>query len=277
MIPRNKALFLASLFLVVAFQIGLPLPVYSQLSPDQSSVLESTRASALKFTEQLPDFICTQVTHRRVIGQAQLTTGASGADSSLPPGNARVDADDVIEERLTYIGGAEKYEVLKIDGRRANGIDHMHLQGLTTTGEFGTALHEIFDPNSHTVFTWDHLEQIGEKQVFVYAFHVPQEHGWEVRTQNPAGQISVPYSGRVYVDAQAFTVLRVTSALDLPHGFSITHSERTIEYKPVSIANKEYLLPSHSETRMQDRLQSYVNQVDFKDYHKFVAESTVHY
>jgi hypothetical protein len=50
-----------------------------------------------------------------------------------------------------------------------------------------------------------------------------------------------------------------------------------IEYKPIVIANKEYLLPSHSEVHMQDSALWYVNEVDFKDYHKFVAESTIHY
>jgi len=277
MVPRNKTLFCAYVFLALALPIGLPPLLPAQLSPDQSSVLESTRASALKFAEHLPDFICTQVTHRRIIGQGQLVTGASGSGGGVPQGGSRVDADDVIEERLTYIGGNEKYEVLKVNGRRANGIDHMKLQGMITTGEFGTALHEIFDPDSHTTFSWDRKEYIDGQEVYVYAFHVPQEHGWEVVTQDPGGKLAAPYSGRIYVDPQAFTVLRVTSALEFPRGFSILHSERMIEYKQVTIANKEYLLPSHSEVRAEDRLQSYVNEVDFKDYHKFGAESTVHY
>jgi len=275
MIPRNKAHFCAPVSLILALQIGGPLPALAQLSPGQSSVLESTRVWALKFTDMLPDFICTQMTHRRVIGQVQLTAGTVGTGASVAP--RLEDADNIIEEKLTYIGGSEKYEVLKINGKPANGIDHMQLTGLTTTGEFGTALHEIFDPDSRTTFSWDGIQQIGGRDVYVYAFHVPQEHGAEVVTQGPNGRITVPYSGRIFVDPQTFTVLRVGSALDLPRGFPILHSKKTIEYKQVTIAKNEYLLPSHSEVSMQDRLRSYVNEVDFKDYHKFVAETTVHY
>jgi hypothetical protein len=36
----------------------------SQLSAGQVKVLEAARASALQYRQQLPDFICTQITHR---------------------------------------------------------------------------------------------------------------------------------------------------------------------------------------------------------------------
>ncbi len=275
MIPLNKVHFCLSVSLILTCERGLAQQTAAQLSPDQSSVLESARTSALKFTNTLPDFICTQVTHRRVIGQVQLTAGTAGNGSSVAP---RIeDADNIIEERLTYIGGSEKYEVLKINGQPAKGKEHMQLPGIITTGEFGTALHDIFDPNSHTTFSWDRIESVDGRDVYVYAFHVPQEHGWEVFVQDPDRDIAVSYSGRIYVDPQTFIVLRVATTLDLPRGFPILHSERTIEFKQVTIAKKEYWLPSHSEVSAEDRLRSYVNDVDFKDYHKFVAESTIHY
>jgi hypothetical protein len=106
---------------------------------------------------------------------------------------------------------------------------------------------------------------------------VPQERGATVIHRDPDQQVVVPYSGRVFVDPQTFSVLRITSTLDLPAAFPITHADRMLEYKPIMIANKEYLLPSHSEVHMQDSARWYVNEVDFKDYHKFAAESTIHY
>jgi len=275
MIPRIRALICASAVLSLTLESSIAQQAADQLSPEQSSVLESTKAWALKFNDSLPDFICTQVTHRRVIGQVQLTAGAVGTGSSSAP---RIeDADNIIEERLSYIGGSEKYEVLKINGQPAKGKEHLQFPGIITNGEFGTALHDVFDPASHTTFSWDRIEQVGGREVYVYGFHVPQEHGWEVFVQDPDRDIAVSYSGRIYVDPETFTVLRVATALDLPRDFPILHSERTIEFKPVKIAGKEYWLPSHSEVSAQDRLQSYVNEVDFKEYHKFVAEATVHY
>jgi len=187
------------------------------------------------------------------------------------------DVNDVIEERLTYIGKREEYEVLKMNGKPAKGVDHLQLQGAFTAGEFGSALQDIFDPNSHTSFSWDRIEHIHGQKVYAYAFRVPQEHGANVIHRDPDRQAVVPYSGHIFVDPQTFSVLRITSTLDLPAGFPIVHADRMIEYKPIMIANKEYLLPSHSEVHIQDSARSYVNEVDFKDYHKFVAESTIHY
>jgi hypothetical protein len=156
-------------------------------------------------------------------------------------------------------------------------VCHLQLQGTFTAGEFGSALHDIFDPNAHTSFSSVRIEHFHGREFFVYAFRVPQEHGAVVIHQDPDQQVVVPYSGRIFVDPETFSVLRTTSNLDLPAGFPIVHADRKIEYKPIMIANKEYLLPSRSEVHIQDNARPYLNEVDFKDYHKFVAESTIHY
>jgi len=65
--------------------------------------------------------------------------------------------------------------------------------------------------------------------------------------------------------------------LELSAGFPILHIDRTFEYKSAAIANREYWLPAHSEVHMEDHAREYTNMVDFKDFHKFAVESTVHY
>ena len=206
-----------------------------------------------------------------------MAPGVVGSGLNTLGSGTSTEVNDVIEERLTFIGKHEEYEGLQINGKPAKGVDHRQLQGAFTAGEFGSALHDIFDANSHTSFTWDRIEHIHGRKVYVYAFRVPQEHGAIVIHRDPDRQAVVPYSGRVFVDPQTFSVLRITSTLDLPAGFPVVHADRMIEYKPITIANEEYLLPSHSEVHMQDVARLYVNEVDFKDYHKFVAESTIHY
>ena len=274
MIPFRPTIYRASVLLFLAIPIGFLPPAAAQPPPDQSSVLESVRVSALLYIGKLPDFICTQITHRTSRAAFSAPIG-QGLNSNAA--GTRWDVDDVIEEKLTYIGKAEEYEVVKINGKAAKGVDHLQLRGSFTAGEFGSALHDIFDPNSNTSFSWDRIEHIHGLKVYVYAFRVPQEHGAMVIHRDPDRQVVVPYSGRIFVDPQTFNVLRITSTLDLPAGFPIVQTDRTIEYKPIMIANKEYLLPSHSEVHMQDNTRSYVNEVDFKDFHKFVAESTIQY
>jgi hypothetical protein len=276
MIPFRPALCHASVLLLLAIPIGFLPPVAAQPPPDQSSVLESVQVSALQYIGKLPDFICTQITHRTSSRPGFSAPGVGNGLNTLGFGTS-TEVNNVVEERLTYIGNREEYEVLQINGKPAKGVDHLQLQGAFTAGEFGSALRDIFDPNSHTSFSWDRIEQIHRERVYVYAFRVPQEHGAIVIHRDPDRQVVVPYSGRIFVGPQTFSVLRITSTLDLPAGFPIVHIDRTIEYKPISIANKEYLLPSHSEVHMQDSARWYVNEVDFKDYHKFVAESTIRY
>jgi hypothetical protein len=276
MIPLRPTLCRASVLLFLAIPIGFLPPASAQPPPDQSTVLESVRVSALQYIGKLPDFICTQITHRTSSRAGFSAPGVGNGLNTLGTGTSW-DINNVIEERLTYIGNREEYEVLRINGKPAKGVDHLQLQGAFTAGEFGSALRDIFDPNSHTSFSWDRIEQIHGLKVYVYALRVPQEHGAIVIHRDPDRQVVVPYSGRIFVDPQTFSVLRITTTLDLPAGFPIVHTGRTIEYKPITIANKEYLLPSRSEVHMQDSTRSYVNEVDFKDYHKFVAESTIHY
>lgn len=274
MITFRRTFCRASLLLFLAIPIGSLSTAYAQPPPDQSSVLESVRQSALLYTGKLPDFICTQITHRTSTAAFSAPIGR-GLNSSAA--GTRWDVDDLIEEKLTYIGNSEQYEVVKINDKPAKGVDHLQLQGAFTTGEFGTALHDIFDPDSQTTFSWDRIEHIHGQKVYAYAFRVPQAHGALVIHRAPDRQVVVPYSGRIFVDPQTFAVLRIASTLDLPVGFPIFRADRVIEYKPITIATKGYLLPSHSEVHMQDSARSYVNDVDFKDYHKFVAESTIHY
>ena len=276
MISFRPAVYCASVLLFLAIPIGFVPPAAAQPPPDQSSVLESVRESALQFIGKLPDFICTQITHRTSTRAGYVRPG-TGYASNIAGYSGSMDVNDVIEERLTYIAKREEYDVLRINGKPAKVVNHLQLQGAFTAGEFGSALHDIFDPESHTSFSWDRVEHIHGLKAYVYAFRVSQEHGATVVHRDPDRQVVVSYLGRIFVDPQTFSVLRITSTLDLPAGFPIIHADRMIEYKPIVIANKQYLLPSHSEVHIQDSGRSYVNGVDFKDYHKFAAESTIHY
>ena len=75
-------------------------------SEDQARVLEAVRAAALKYSRQLPDFICTQITHRDVSkGNSSYLNANNVAPRPLPVSN------DTIEEQLTYYGGKESYSL----------------------------------------------------------------------------------------------------------------------------------------------------------------------
>jgi hypothetical protein len=249
----------------------------AKLSADQTKVLESARAAALLYRAQLPDFICTQVTHRNT---ASKSLGAMGAGmvsrnaGAIPTGPDS--SSDVIEEQLTYAGREENYEVISVDGRRVKGMTHMQLQGgAISGGEFGSVLAQIFEPSSHTTFTWDRAANLRGRHIYVFGFRVPREAGTTVADGRTKNQTVVSFSGQVSIDPETLEVIEITTKHDMPPGFPIQVFERRVEYAPQQIAGKIYILPAQSVIHMEDGTRIYVNRIDFKNYHRFTSESTI--
>jgi hypothetical protein len=249
------------------------------LSPDQDKILEAIRASALQYTQKLPDFMCTQVTHRRVSGpgnSANNLTGVSGRGvGTLGMAGSVPNFGDDIEERLTFIDQKEDYTVIAVNGHKVAGIDHMQFQGVISAGAFGTDLHNIFDPRSGTVFAWERPGALHGRRVYIYSFHVPAQHGAVLVDRDSSRQVLAPYAGRVLVDAAMLDVLLIEYRIDPPLDSPIRDSATSIEYRPVAIAGRSYMLPFRSEVRMRVRSSWYVNTIDFRSYQKFAVESTV--
>jgi hypothetical protein len=248
-----------------------------KLSADQKIVLEDARAYALQYAEQLPDFICTQVTHRNA---AAKNLGAFGAGmASRNPGAMSAgpeSSSDVIEEQLTYVGRKENYEVISIAGRKVKGVTHTDIQGgAISGGEFGSVLAQVFEPSSRTAFTWNRTTSLHSRRVYVFGFRVPKQAGTTVADANTHNQTIVSFSGEVFIDPDTLDVLEISSRHDMPPGFPIQVIERRIDYAPQQIAGKNYSLPSHSQIHMEDGSRIYVNQIDFKSYHRFSSESTI--
>ena len=253
------------------FQIAALLLLFSatrgvaQLSPDQMKILESARQSALAYTERLPDFICTQTTHREI----------SLLDAS-PPWQA-LEQEDQIKERLTFFDQKERYDVMSVNGKSVAGVDHLQFQGVMSIGEFGTDLREAFAPESETVFTWDRSVEIHGRRIDVFHFQVPKKNGTLI-IDRPTGQKAVAgYSGEMSIDAGSFKVLRMKARFEMPPDFPIRSAERVVEYGPIKIDGKEYNLPFHAEIQMRDAKRAYINRIEFTDYHKFVTKSTILY
>jgi hypothetical protein len=241
----------------------------SKLTADQTSVLEDARAYALRYVHQLPDFICTQTTRRDV--EIRNTVGF-GATVVLHD-----DSSDVIEEQLTYLDGKEIYIVLTIDGKKVPGVVHAQLDGAISWGEFGSQFSQVFDPASHTAFTWDREEQVQGRRAWAFKYRVPKESGATVLDQPTNTAIVVSYSGKVIIDPETKDVLEISSTLDLPGTFPIRSITRKVIYANQNIGDKEYFLPSHAEMHLDEGRKIYDNQIDFKGYHHFSSESTIHF
>ena len=284
--PRHKSILKGSWITAVLLVPLTPAGLFASapaLTPDQARVLEAVRASSLRYTENLPNFICTQITHRQTSQQFNFGASIGGVSANRSPAQMPAAApglsglNDVIQEKLTFFDQEEHYEVISVNGDKTTGLAHLQLQGAISAGEFGSELHNIFDPHSATTFTWDKNATMSGRRVYIFNFRVPSQNGWIVLFRNTDSKILAAYNGHLFVDSETLQVLRITTEIELPLSFPITMSTVEVDYKPIEIAGKTYSLPSRSEVRMKDNSRIYVNQIEFKDYHKFVVQSTIHY
>jgi len=182
---------------------------------------------------------------------------------------------DVIEEKLSYVGQRESYEVVAINGKAANGARHSDLRGAISAGEFGSLMRRIFLPTTKTTFTWKQMAKLQGRSVYVFAYSVPAEAGTRVKAALSNREIVASYGGLIYVEAETKVILRITVSVQLPRNFPIRAIRQIVDYTPVTIAGDSYSLPSHAEFRIRDESSEYINKIDFKNYHKFGTESTV--
>lgn len=266
MIYGKTAAVLLSFAVATAFAGESP-----KFSADQASVLEDARAYALQYAEQLPNFICTQITRREISRNNPAAGAYGGLTSRTDPVN-----HDLIEEQLTYLGGKESYKVLTVNGKPASGLVHLQIGGAISTGEFGTVFTQVFASGSHTVFTWDRETSVRGRRVWAYKYRVPREAGAAVIDRESNTAAIAPFSGKVLIDPETFAVLEISSTLELPANFRIRNVERKILYAEQNIAGKSYDLPIHCEIHMQEGNLVFDNSIDFQNYHRFSSESTIH-
>ena len=260
-----------SLFVLLVWLAGhRTVAASSELSDEQVRVLASVREYALQYSNKLPDYICTQITHRT-------STRLPWTPEPLKemPNIDVTPSRDVVEERLSFVGQRESYEVVAINGKAAVGVHHADLTGAVSAGEFGSLIRHIFSSATGTAFTWKRMDMLEGRSVYVFAYNVPKAAGTHIRAALINLEIVAPYDGLIYVDAQSSAIMRITVSVHLPFGFPIRLIRQVVDYSSVSIAGVSYHLPSHAEVRIQDDWSEYQNKIDFRDYHKFAVQSTL--
>ena len=219
------------------------------------------RKKALQFTDDLPDFICRQLTHRYVD----------------PLGGNQWQSQDIVDSELSYSRRQESYSNVKINGRLAT-KRFESLGNVISIGEFGSILRSLFIPESHAKFWKEREEQFRGVQTIVIGFSVPQENSaWTLSYKN-THSLKVAYQGRMWVDARNRSILRISQqTLQLPRHFPILYSETTTEYGYRAIAGLEsqsFLLPLAAEVvirESQNRFSSR-NLIEFREYKRFTAD-----
>lgn len=222
--------------------------------------IEKARDVAFNFSETLPAYSVKQFTTR------------------FQSDNPRVNWQplDNISTDVVYDKGIEKYNNVLVNGKPPKG--KIEDSGSWSTGEFASVLRDIFSPSSAADFRPSGQATIVNHSTRVYKFVVEQENShWKIVAP---GQFYLPaYKGTMWIDKETFRVLRIeTQTRNMPKDFPFDTVESSLDYDFIRLGTSNtYLLPVHAENLICVRHSSTCtkNIIDFRNYRKFGAESTI--
>jgi hypothetical protein len=243
-------------------------------STEGNELLERTRNVTLAAANAMPDFVVKQIIKRSV---------AYGTTNNWIP-----------QDNLTIAVGyranvGEEYKILTVNGMPAaedvqatRDYSKYAPKGASSSGvEYISALADVFKPESKTEFRMVDTDVIQTKRTVIYEYTIKKDFSKLTLTLADTGARAVVGSrGRLWIDRELDRVVRFEQiATEIPPDFPIIAASSLIDYDWVSINERKYLLPTHSEIKLTTvspkfTLQSR-NDVRFRSYQKFGAELKV--
>jgi hypothetical protein len=248
-------------------------PVASALPSEAEGrdVLAKAKVATLAATEAMPDFIVKQ----------QIVRSYARANTN------NWQAQDRLTIAVSYrakIG--EEYKVLAVNGlptgkEDQEGRSYEQVGGTSSTGEYVSMLADLFADATRAEFKTVDTDTLRNRRAIVYEFEVMKPFSHQTIKAKDDSQVeqvcTTSYRGRVWIDRETYRVLRMENiATDIPTGFPVTAASSLIDYDWATIAEKQYLLPSHAEIILSsgigDRSFQSRNDIRFRNYQKFGTE-----
>ncbi len=242
-----------------------PPPVVRPVRPppdsmEQAEVIAGMREYALSYTAKLPNFLCAQTTRRH-----------------YDPKDPRYRTQgDVILEQISFYDHKENYKVQAINSQSVHNITHNQIGGVRSSGEWGSMLHNIFDPEDEARFDWDHWGTLRGRSMYVFSYRIEKDHGYSMRDDEAKKEYTAAYTGLVYADVETKEIERITlKTVEIPSDFTVKDVALTLDYKPTDISGHIYTLPYHYELDSVDVHGSDKNEAEFKLYQVYGADTTI--
>ena len=237
-----------------------PAPVST---PVLDTIAEARRISS-DLGEKIPNFICDQITFRH-----------QGEGWPKPTWKLK----DRVTTELTYNEGAETYRNTKIGGK-IFGIGSKRppeQTGNWSTGDWMSIIQDVMQPSSDAEFKFDKDDELGGRKAWRYRYNVRQSNShWKIQLEG--GTYKPAYRGMVWIDKETYRVLRVEmEARQLPKDYPLSVIEMTSELAAVTIGGQSHLLPVRAQnlTCQRDSVTCHRNDLEFRNYHRFGAESSI--
>lgn len=229
-------------------------------SPASDPRIDKAQQTTLAFSKTLPNFRCEE--HMERFSRDSRTAGWMPLDT--------------ISAAVIYEDGQESYRNMKINDRPTE-RKMEQLSGSWSTGEFATMLRNLFHPDTAATFRYVEDSHLRNLPARVYDFQVARENShWNIQIDSQ--EITPAYQGSVWIELASGRVLRLEMhAVDLPPDFPLDEVESTVDYAFVPIGTESVLLPAHAENLGCQRRRDFCsrNVIDFLNYRRYVAESTV--
>jgi hypothetical protein len=237
-----------------------PPPTPPPSAAEQTAILAAMKEYALNYTKNLPNYVCVQTTRRRI----------------EPTVRGYLPAGDEVQEMLSFVDGKESYKVEMVNGKSQPNVKHEQLGGVVTSGEFGSMLFNIFDPDSVAEFHWDHWATLRGKVMYVFAYSVAQTKGYSMYHGETKREYTSAYKGLVYADVQSKIVMEIQmETTGIPADFPIQEVKIKLDYSPTKVGDQEYVLPYHFELTSKEIKADTTNRADYRMYQKFGAQSAI--
>lgn len=235
-----------------------PAAMYGQGTPDSTRdattdpvmrVIETART----YDEHLPNFVCKQVTHR---AKDESGTGARWKEY------------DSYEAEITYFGRREGCRLLKLNGKPSK-RNCREIGGYRAEGMFASLASWIFRPVAQAEFAPLRQEATGSRATQVLSYHVLPEHSlWQASAQGKI--VTKGFHGLVWAELATDSVVRIHAEPDAD-----AKTQIDVEYDFVDISGERFLLPIRAEARTSSGRSQLRNTVDYMDFHRYVAETSV--
>jgi hypothetical protein len=240
-----------------------PIPVPS--AQEQAAILEDVRKYALSYSENLPDFICTEVERR--FGAQPVTAGT--------PGWRQLDE---LTKRLTYFEQKEDYKLIMRNNTVAANQDVKSAGGSQSFGDFGSMMRQVFEPMTQAFFEWDSWHTLRGQRVMSFKYRVSLERSRYHITYEKDRDIITAYHGWFDVDPASHVVLRIAVvAENIPPDFPVKSASDILDYDYQDLSGQTFLLPLKAEIQMSEGDFLTKNNKEFKIYRKYSADALIKY
>jgi hypothetical protein len=227
---------------------------------EQDHILELMYGYAAQYVDNLPNFLCVQVT-RQLEANVNSNHWHKG---------------DTLVYKLSFQHGDERRSLDLVNGKPADPAKRHWRTPLVTEGEFGILLSRVLGPSSEAVFTWRGWETLRGKRLAAFDYSVDKRHSTLRLSLGDLAKAVVPYTGSVFGDPATGAVWRITDdANDIPLSLMTREIATTIDYRDTTIGDKTYLLPVEAVVSLLIDRKKVRNEIEFQDYRKFEADSSI--